>query len=188
MHRTVFFAMCLPPLCASVGVCCVSRKVPSADTIPCLTDVPPMSRHISVSYTHLGVSAEIAGVRFLPMDNQDRAADLINVLQDRLIQKGHTSGHVPSAIGVQRSGMISSLCLIVVIVIFDKTRRVLRQRVCHAAAARVLSVFIVLHTLRVQHPALFIAGVRGIFRVKIAFRVDAGHIIHGCLLYTSSCV
>ena len=47
------------------------------------------------------------------MDNEDRAADLIAVLQDRLIDEALAADDVPAAVGVQGTGVIAAAGLIV---------------------------------------------------------------------------
>src|SRR5699024_11355812 len=54
------------------------------------------------------ISAEIAGVRLFSVNDEHRAADFIRILQDRLIQERHTSGHVPAAVGIKRARMVRS--------------------------------------------------------------------------------
>ena len=62
---------------------------------------------------HVGVSvfAEIAGVSRVAVDDQDRGADLIGVLQDGLIDEALAADDVPAAVGVEGTGMIAALCL-----------------------------------------------------------------------------
>ena len=57
---------------------------------------------IGIILYHIGkrIPAKVAGVGFLPMDEQNGAADLMAVLQDRLIHKRHASRHVPAAVGI----------------------------------------------------------------------------------------
>ena len=55
---------------------------------------------IRVILHHCGISiaAEIAGMGFLPVHDKDCAADLIAVLKDRLVHKGHAADHIPAAV------------------------------------------------------------------------------------------
>ena len=82
---------------------------------------------IVLHHVRICVSAEVAGMCHLPVDDQDCAADLICVFQDRLVHKGDAPGHVPSAVGIERTCVISSFCLIVVMVVFNKEGRVIRR-------------------------------------------------------------
>ena len=66
-----------------------------------------------LDHGRIGVAAEIAGVCFVAVDQKDRAADLVGVLQNRLIHERLTSDHIPPAVGVQRAGMIASVSLII---------------------------------------------------------------------------
>ena len=126
----------------------------------------------------VGIPAEIAGMSLLSMDHKDRTADLIGIAQDRLIKKGHAAGHVPASVGVEGTGMISSVRLIISIIIFYKERGILRQRIHHAAAQGIAAVFVIFDTLCVPCLFLLIAGVCRILGIKITFRVYTGHIIH----------
>ena len=56
----------------------------------------------------IGITAEIAGMRLLAMDQKDCAADLIAVLKDRLINKGFAADDVPAAVGIQGTGMVAT--------------------------------------------------------------------------------
>ena len=57
---------------------------------------------IRVILHHCGISiaAEIAGMCFLPVHDKDCAADLIAVLKDGLVYKGHTADHIPAIVGI----------------------------------------------------------------------------------------
>ena len=58
-------------------------------------------------------------------------AYLIAVLQNRHIDKRHTADLVPAAVGVEGTGVIAALGLVVSVVVLDKIRRIFRQRVDH---------------------------------------------------------
>ena len=74
--------------------------------------------------------------------------------------------------------MVSPVCLIVIIIIFHKERRILRQRIHNAPSKGIVSVSVILQALRIQRFFLLIPGIRRVFRVKISFRIHPGHIIH----------
>ncbi len=115
------------------------------------------------------------------MHHQHRAADLVDVLQDRLVQEGHAADDVPAVVGVQGTGMVAARGLVVVVVVLDEERRVVRKRVHHAAGQRVCAAAVVRGPLRVQRPLLLVSRVGGVLRVEVAFGVDAGHVVHrGC--------
>ena len=59
-----------------------------------------------------GVLAKVAGVRLIAVDHQNGGADLVGVLQDRLIHKGQTADRVPAVVGVERALMIGSALVI----------------------------------------------------------------------------
>ena len=75
--------------------------------------------------------------------------------------------------------MVSTLRLVIGIVILDKLRCILRQRVNHTTGKGVTAVFIVLRALGVHGLFLFVAGIAGILTVKISVGVHTGHIVHG---------
>lgn len=129
----------------------------------------------------VGVAAEIAGMGLLTVHHQHRAADLVDVPQNRLVQERHASDHVPSAIGVQGTGMVAAWGLVIVVVILDEERGVIRKRVDHAAGQRICPTAVVRDALRVQRPLLLVTGVGGILRVEVTLGIDAGHVVHrGC--------
>ena len=49
----------------------------------------------------VSILGEVAGVRLLAVHDQDSAADLVGILQDRLIHEGLASDHISPVIGVQ---------------------------------------------------------------------------------------
>ena len=57
---------------------------------------------IRVILHHCGISiaAEITGMCFLPVHDKDCAANLIAVLQDGLVHKGHTANHIPATVRI----------------------------------------------------------------------------------------
>ena len=51
-------------------------------------------------HVRISVPREIAGVRLLAVDYEDRAADVITLLQDRLIYEALAADDVPASVGV----------------------------------------------------------------------------------------
>ena len=51
---------------------------------------------------HVGISvfAEVAGVRRVAVDDQDRRADLVGVLEYRLVEEALAADDVPASVGV----------------------------------------------------------------------------------------
>ena len=70
----------------------------------------------------------------------DITAALLFFGKDRLVQKGHTSGFIPTAIGVQRTRVVSTGCFIIVMIILYKERSIFRQRIDHPAAQLIASI------------------------------------------------
>ena len=114
----------------------------------------------------------------LAVDNEHRVPNLIGVLQNRLIHKGLASDHIPAAVGIQRTLMIAALCLVIVIIIFHKERRVFRERIDDTAAQLVLSGFQVFKSLRAHSRSVLISGFLAVLAVKIAFLIYSCHIVH----------
>ena len=56
----------------------------------------------------IGIAAEIAGMGFFTMDQKHRRANLIGVLQNRLIDEALTADDIPAAVGIERAGMITA--------------------------------------------------------------------------------
>lgn len=61
---------------------------------------------ISFHHVRICVLAEIEGMSGIPVHDQHSGTDLLAVLKDRLIHKGHTAGHIPALIGVQSPGYL----------------------------------------------------------------------------------
>ena len=55
-----------------------------------------------------------AGVRFLAVDNQHRVADLVSVLQNRLVDERHAADDVPP-VGGERALVVAACGLIVIV-------------------------------------------------------------------------
>ena len=127
----------------------------------------------------VGIASHIAGMSLFSVHDQHRAADFIAVPENRLIHKGHTADDIPSSVGIQRTSMITALCLVVIMIIFHKERRVLRYGIHHAAARRIISVSVIFDSLRVQSFFLLIAGGFTVFSVEISVGIDSGHVVHG---------
>ena len=75
--------------------------------------------------------------------------------------------------------MIVARRFVIGIVVLDKLRCVLRQRIHHAACQSIAAAEIVLSALGVHGLLFGIAGVGGVFTVKIAVGIHAGHVVHG---------
>ena len=75
--------------------------------------------------------------------------------------------------------MIAARRLIVCVIVLHKLRRIVRQRIDHAACQSIAAGFIVLGSLGVHGLFLFKTRLLGIFCIKIAVGSDTGHIVHG---------
>ena len=95
----------------------------------------------AIDHIGIGITAEIAGMGVLAMNQENSAADLIRVLEDRLVDEGLTADHVPAAVGIQGAGMIAPRGLVVVVVVLYKERRVFRKWIDYPAAKLIRAVF-----------------------------------------------
>ena len=59
-----------------------------------------------LDHVGIGITAEIAGVGLLAMDDQNGATNFVAVLENRLVHEGFAGDHVPTTVGIQRTGMI----------------------------------------------------------------------------------
>ena len=107
------------------------------------------------------------------MDDEDRAADLIAVLQDRLIDKALAADNIPTAVGVQGTGMVAASGLIIIIVILNEERCVFRQRIDDAASQLILTVLQVFKPLSTQSCFRLVARFFAVCRVKISLSIFA---------------
>src|SRR5699024_7531503 len=53
---------------------------------------------VALDHVGKGVPAQIAGVGLVAVDEQHRAADLVGILEDGLVQEGHGAGDVPALV------------------------------------------------------------------------------------------
>ena len=75
--------------------------------------------------------------------------------------------------------MVTALGLVVVIVVFDEVRSVVRKRIDDTTAAGVLTGLVVFSALLRERLTLRLAGFRVVVRVEVAVCRDTGHVIHG---------
>ena len=134
---------------------------------------------IALHHSGLGIPAEVAGVSFPAMNHQYCRADLVAVPEDGLVHKRHDAGYIPAAIGVQRTGVIAALCLVVVMVIFYIEGSVFRYICRHTTAKSIGTILVVTDPLGVEDLFLLVPGSLTVLCVKIAIGVHAGHIVHG---------
>ena len=114
-----------------------------------------------------------------PVDQQDRAADLARIGQQRHVQEGQGRGGVPGTIGVDGTGMEAAPGLVIVEVILDELRLVARQGLGQArGGGRDAAGACVPGALRVQLLPEGVAGI-GVHAVEIAVGRDAAHVVHG---------
>ena len=113
------------------------------------------------------------------MDEQHRAADLVGILEDGLVQEGHGAGDVPALVRVEGPGMVAPGGLVVGVVVLDKEGRVVGQGVHHAARPGVNAGLVVGGALGVQGRALGVALRLAVVGVKVAFGPHPAHVVHG---------
>ena len=113
------------------------------------------------------------------VNDQNSGADLVAVLQDRLVHKGQASDGVPTLIGVEGALVIGS-ALVILAVILDEERQILGHGQFDATAAAGIFALLILGGSQVVQSGLFlIALCFTVLRVKITVGVDAGHVVHG---------
>ena len=95
------------------------------------------------------IFAEIAGMRFFAMHHEDSAAYLVAVSQNRHVDKRERRGFVPSVVGVKRTLVVTTRCLVVSMIIFDELRSIVGQRVYHASCTGIRPVTVIFCPLRV---------------------------------------
>ena len=113
------------------------------------------------------------------MHHQNRRADFIGILQDRLIDKALAADDVPAAVGVERSCVIPASGLVIIVIVFDKERCIFRQRIDHAAAQLVFTGLQILESLGAHGGSLLISGFLTVLRIEVSLRVHTGHVVHG---------
>ena len=75
--------------------------------------------------------------------------------------------------------MVAARCLVVIIIILDEERRILRQRIDDPTAELVSAALQILETLCAHGRLLGIAGVLAVLGIEIALGVHTGHVVHG---------
>ena len=76
--------------------------------------------------------------------------------------------------------MIAPFGFVIIIVILDKERSILRQGINHTAGSGIGSIFVIQRSLGIEGFALFLARLLAVLSVKISLGVDSCHIVHGC--------
>ena len=97
----------------------------------------------------------------------------------RLIHERHAAGDIPSIVGVEGTGVIAAICLVIVIV-GSPSRRTARppEEIDRIAAERIFSAPVIRRTLRIQDFFLLIAPFFAVLRIKVSICADAGHVVY----------
>ena len=123
------------------------------------------------------ILAEVARMRLLTVDNQDRVANLGAIREYRHIHERKRGGLVPSPVGVERTLVVAPLRLIVSVVVLDKPRGIVGQGVGETARQSVRTVAVVLRALGIQLLAEFVAGIL-VHRIEVAVGIHPAHVVH----------
>ena len=125
-----------------------------------------------------GVAAEVARVRLVAVDDEHGAADLIGVGEQLRVEQRQRGRDVPAVGGVERARVVAARGLVVVVVVLDEKRRVIWQRIDHAARALIRAGLVVGGALRIECLTQGITGVRIVVGVKVAVGGHTGHVVH----------
>ena len=140
--------------------------------------------HICIS-----ILTEITGMSLLPVNDQNSAANLIGIFQNRLIHKGLAPYHIPSAIGVKGTGVIATVSLVVIMIVCNEEWCILRNYLYHTSAKLIFVCLEIFQTLRTHSFLLLVAGFFTILRIKISVGIYSCHVIHrGCNCCLDSCI
>ena len=113
------------------------------------------------------------------MDEKDGGVYLACHCQERLVHERHGACGVPAIGGVARAVVEAARRLVVVVVVAHELRRIIGQRVHHAAGARVLAGLVVGRALGGPGAALLVAGLLAVAGAKVALAGHARHVVHG---------
>ena len=100
--------------------------------------------------------AEVTGMCLLAMYQEYSGPDLIAVSQDRHIHEGKRGCYVPAVVRVQAARMIAARGLVVCVIVLDKLRCILRQRIDHATGQRICAPSVIFCALCIQCFTLFV--------------------------------
>ena len=128
----------------------------------------------------IGVFAEIAGMSFFAVYHEDGTADFIAVSQNRHIEIGLITGHIPAQSLTLGTRVKSSFSAAVIgNIILYKLGSISRRNIRPCAGCGVETVFIIFCPLQTHGFAFFITGFFVVFFIKIAVGKNTGHVIHG---------
>ena len=123
------------------------------------------------------ILAEVTGVGFLTMNEQYGTADFIAVCQDRCVEKCEIGSFVPAQTGVDGTGMIASLSLVVIVIIFHELRCIVGWLRIHHGTG-ISAGAIILRALGVKCLAHFVARIGIISFIEIAVCRGAADVVH----------
>ena len=123
--------------------------------------------------------AEVAGVGFFAVDDEDGAADFAGVGHQGGIEEGNGGGDVPALGGVERAGVVAARGLVVGVVVAEELRGVVGQGVGNAAGPAGFAPAQVVEAGRGQAGAKGMAGGLGVVGVEVAVGRDAAHVVEG---------
>ena len=75
--------------------------------------------------------------------------------------------------------MVSTRCFVVIVIVLYEIGCIVWKRVDHTAAQGVFTGFQISKTLGAHGRFFLVTGLLAVFRIKISFGIDAGHVIHG---------
>ncbi len=127
----------------------------------------------------VGVTAEIKRVGFLPVDNHYRTFNLVGTAHQRKVNPRNHGSDIAAAVGIERAWMITALCLIVGMVVFEKLRGIPGKHIRYATAKFRSAADEVVGSLSGKAPAQCVTSFRAVSTVKVTVGINTAHVIHG---------
>ncbi len=123
--------------------------------------------------------AEVAAVGLFAVDDEHGVTDFVGVREELGVHERGACGGGPALVAVEGALVIAARGLVVGVVILDKVRSVVRERVNNTAGQVVRAVLEVLGALGHQSLAGLVAGVGVVCGIEVAVCCYAAHVVHG---------
>ena len=123
--------------------------------------------------------AEVAAVGLFAVDDEHRVTDFVGVCEKLGVHERGACGGGPALVAVEGALVVAAWGLVVGVVILDKVRSVVRERVNDTAGQVVRAVLEVLGALGHQSLAGLVAGVGVVCGIEVAVCGYAAHVVHG---------
>ena len=113
-------------------------------------------------------------MRVFAVHDQNSRTDLVDVIQETAVGICLRTDDTPTVIRVTATRMIATRSLVVIVVVLDKLRCIVRQWVYHASchSSRVCK------TLCGEGHTRFVTRLFGVSGIEITVTADAGHVVH----------